>query len=193
MASATLWIGAIAAFWGIAYAINGATQAGAYVTVPVPLDAFIDPESAFAHPKQLPEGTSLQPSGNSVDLRAWDSTILEQLLSRGDTAVTGVALGLGAVLLRRLLLSILEGEPFRKGNPSRIARLAGLVVLSGFVANFLPQIAATMVLTRVGLSPSGIPTVHIPLLPIAAALLLLILAEAFRRGSELADDTAATI
>lgn len=51
----------------------------------------------------------------------------EQLLARGNGAVLGLCVGLGALLLRRLLLSIAEGRPFDARNP---ARLAGMAVWS---------------------------------------------------------------
>jgi hypothetical protein len=188
-AAVTLWIGIVAAFWGVAYAINGATQP--LVTVPVALSTFTDPE--FAHRAvKLPDGVSLQPSSGTAHLIAWDSTIAEELLSRGDTAVTGVCLGLGALLLHGLLLSVLNGEPFRAGNPGRIASLAGLVAFAGIVGEPLPYISAAMVLSRLRLDSSHLIGMPIPFSHIVAALLLLVLAEAFRQGGRLADGLAGT-
>jgi hypothetical protein len=42
----------------------------------------------------------------TLTLRSWGSTVPEQLLSRGGLAVVGSCLGLGAVFLRRVLISI---------------------------------------------------------------------------------------
>ncbi|GAA0442406.1 hypothetical protein Acor_05280 [Acrocarpospora corrugata] len=154
LAAMTVAVGVVSALWGVAYAINGATQAAGPVTVPVTLkQPLLHPDITVEAPQvRLPEGASLQPATGMMDLLAWDSTVLEQLLSRGGAAVTGVCLAAAAVLLRRLLLSVLEKEPFRQGNPARIAGLAGLVVLAGIAGHVLVQFAASLVLTRLKLT-----------------------------------------
>ncbi|GAA1286886.1 hypothetical protein Psi02_53250 [Planotetraspora silvatica] len=195
LAAATVVIGAASAFWGVAYAINGATQAPAYVTVPVaykhPLD-HPEPAVGLTGPR-LPEGVRLRPAAGELDLTAWDSTVLEQLLARGGVAVTGVCLGVAAVLVRRVLLSVVEGEPFRAGNPARIAGLAGLVAFAGVAGAVLAHISASSVLGRLDLAGSFVTGVSIPLEPVLVALLLLVLAEAFRHGGELAEDVVGTV
>ncbi|MEW9533721.1 DUF2975 domain-containing protein [Microbispora sp. NPDC049125] len=195
LAGLTVWIGVIAAFWGVAYAINGATQAKGRVTVPVTIGKTSEGEPPEIQlPKaHVPDAVRLSAVDDAVALSAPGSTVAEQLLSRGDTAVTGLCLGLAAVLLRRLLLSVLEGTPFRGGNPARIAGLAGLLLFAAIVGEALPDIGAGIVLSRLDLGPMFTAGVSIPMAPILVALLLLVLAEAFRRGGELADDVAATI
>ncbi|MEU7899153.1 hypothetical protein AB0B45_40655 [Nonomuraea sp. NPDC049152] len=141
---------------------------------------------------RLPEIAQVRPAGGELELVAWDSTVPEQLLARGDIAVLGMCLCIGALLMRPLLLSVAEGRPFRKGNPARIAGLAGVVLFAGIVGGALPHVAALMVHTRLNLAGPGSPFVthdlSISLTPIPVALLLLVLAESFRRGGELADD-----
>ncbi|MFC6083766.1 DUF2975 domain-containing protein [Sphaerisporangium aureirubrum] len=192
LAAVTLWIGIVGAGWGVAYAINGATQAPAYVTVPVALSGFVGPELADP-PVRLPDGVLLRPGSGAAELQAWDSTIPEQLLSRGDTAVTGLCLGFGALLLHGLLTSVLRGEPFEAGNPRRVAGLAALVAFAGLVGEALPHVAASMVLGRLRLDPSHLVGMPIPFVPVGVALLLLVLAEAFRQGGRLAGDAAGTV
>lgn len=128
-------------------------------------------------------------------LRSWDSTVPEQILARGGTAVITVCVGVGAFLLYRILLSIAAGRPFESRNPRRIAGLAGAIWVAGVVPGVLTSAAASLVLHRTGLagphSPVTAPPVNLIgsmvgnlLLP----LLVLAFAEAFRRGGELARD-----
>ncbi|MEO3810208.1 hypothetical protein ABGB17_14500 [Sphaerisporangium sp. B11E5] len=183
LAAVTLWTGIVAAVWGVAYAINGATQAPAEVTVPVSLVGFADPEQVYRGVR-LPDEATLRPASGVAHLVAQGSTIPEQLLARGDVAVTGLCLGAGALLVHGLFLSVLYGEPFRSGNAGRIAGLAGLVAVSG-VGGTLPHVSTSLVLARLRLDPSHQAEMPIPFAHIAVALLLLVLAEAFRQGGRL--------
>jgi hypothetical protein len=97
----------------------------------------------------------------------------------------------GAWLLRGLLLSITDGNPLLPANARRIAGIAGLVIVAAAAGEFLPAMAGAMVLDRLGLG-AGAPVAplraELGLFPILLAMVLLALAEAFRRGSELARD-----
>lgn len=181
-------IGVLAAVGGMAYAFNAGTRAGAHVVVPV---SARDQGAVSLDVPGLPEGSAVEVSPTDTVLRAWDSTVAEQLLSRGHLAVLGLCVGLGALLLRGLLLSIAQGRPFDARNPARIAGIAGLVVVGGLVSAWLPGVATDMVLSRLGLtgpdSPLSAPA-RLDLLPLLVAPVLLALAEAFRRGGELARD-----
>jgi hypothetical protein len=213
LASAVLFIGVIAAVGGVAYAVNGATQAGGYVDVPVKArtvagltvpDDPSDPRARVALRDASGSGGAvrldlagktsgswLEADTGALTLRSFDSTVAEQLSSRGGVAVLGLCVGAGALLLRRLLLSIAQGEPFRAGNAARVAGIAGLIVVASLGAAVLPSVAAGLVLGRLGLAGSGTPvttTFAFPYVPLVVALLLLALAEAFRHGTELARD-----
>jgi hypothetical protein len=215
LAAIALLVAVAAPIGGVAYAINGATQAHAHVRVQVQvtdratLQLPLGPTPDRERPTLLQQGgggssgtvrlnlpgaragTWLEAPLETVTLRAWDSTVAEQLLSRADAAVLWVCVGLGAWLLRRLLLSIADANPFQPGNAGRIAGIAALVVVAGSASQLFPGLAGAMVLDRVGLgsgSPIAPLRVAIDLSPILAALVLLALAEAFRRGSELARD-----
>ncbi|WP_204041697.1 hypothetical protein [Acrocarpospora phusangensis] len=162
----TLWGGVGAALWGVAYVVNGVTQAGAEVVVPVV------PAAGVA----LPESVRLE----GTNLFAWDSTVLEQVLARGNVAILGLCAGIAGVLLYQLMVSILDGEPFRRGNWARIAGLAGAVAVAGIVGSALPGFAAAMVLDRLdlGLRPGG----AFSWWPGVVALVLLGVAQTFRRA-----------
>jgi len=131
-------------------------------------------------------------------MRAGDSTVAEQLLSRAAAAaVLGLCIGLGAVLLRRVLLSVADGQPFRPGNPACLAGIAALMVVASLAAAVLPAVASARVLDRLALdaapSPIASPPVNLDLGPLLATLVVLALAEAFRRGGELAHEVEGLI
>jgi len=131
----------------------------------------------------------LETDASSAVLRAWDATLAEQLLSRAAYAVSGICVGLGALLLRQLLLSIAEGRPFRSGNPARIAGIGGLVLVAGVAWMVLPAAATSLVISRLDLPPFTLGAqVMLDFRPLLGALLALVLAEAFRRGGLLARD-----
>lgn len=191
LADAVLLIGVVLAVAGVAYAANGATQARGEVEVPVTLAS---PEGAAGVPiarADLPAGSRLETPADRLVLRVTDSTVTEQLASRGDLLLIGLAAGAGGLLLRRLLLSVADGRPFEPANARRIAVGAGLVALAGTLGPTLPQLAAVLVLDRLGLTGPGGPFevgVSFDLWPLLVTPVLLALAEAFRRGAELADD-----
>ncbi|QPP08622.1 hypothetical protein G4Z16_21950 [Streptomyces bathyalis] len=214
LAGLMLFLGLAAAGGGVAYAINGATQAQADVTVNVKARTTeglrvetsggdSTSKARLAEPSgddnkitlDVPgaeQGSRLEAGTDALELRAWGSTIMEQLLSRGDSAILGLSFGGGALLLRGLLLSIAEGEPFRRGNAARIAGIAALTAAGSYGAALTPGLASGLVLERVGLDGPGSPITPsaflAPLPALLAALLLLAVAEAFRRGTELAQD-----
>ena len=176
--------GLVGVIAGPLYAVNGATQARAAVEVPAELA-----RAGVASVPGLPDGVRVTAVevGSQVQLSAWHSTVAEQLLARGDVAVLGVALGVGAWLLRPVLAALAAGHPATAGNARRVARLAVVVVVAGMVGPLLPQLGALAVLDRLDLDAPGGPFtvgVHLSLLtPLLAGLLLLVLAEVLRQGA----------
>lgn len=197
IANAALAIGLVGGVGGIAYAVNGGTRAGAPVTVPAHItgDVGVDYGAVpFAAPG-LPAGSELRPRAPEWVLSVPDSTVAEQLLARGDSAVIGLAVLAGTFLLRGLLLSIADGRPFERGNARRLAGIAGLVAVGTTVGPALPDVAAGLVLDRVhafGDAPYA-AQVSWPLIPLLFVPVLLALAEAFRRGAELDADVAGLV
>jgi hypothetical protein len=222
LAGIMMLIGVTAPIGGIAYAINGATQAQGpvkfrvVVTEPgalqVPVSGAAGPGTRPLHPQGVTEGdlavsfdltvpsaaaSSFLEVPRELTLRAWDSTVTEQLFSRAAAAVLGLCIGLGAVLLRRVLLSVADGQPFRPGNPACLAGIAALMVVASLAAAVLPAVASARVLDRLALdaaaSPIASPPVNLDLGPLLATLVVLALAEAFRRGGELAHEVEGLI
>lgn len=198
-------IGWVAGIVGVAYAVNGMTQAPAFVTVPVTVASA--PDGGAVHVQvdgvSVPRGWlsggvpggvrvhgSTAPGPDSeLRLTAWGSTRAEQLLARGTWLVGGLAVLVGALALAPVLGSIAEGRPFASGNGRRLVVLAAAVAAGGVLAPLLPQVAGTLVLRRTGLA--GAPFVTTPSLalePVLAGAVVLAVAAAFRVGERMADD-----
>lgn len=215
LADASLLIGLAAALFGIAYVINGLTRVGAPVSVAVQIrdldrlqiQQATRPGSETDLPLRLQQGLSapgmhlyvddldhdnwLQAGTGTVILHASGSTVAEWLASRGGPAIVGLCLGIGSLLLRRLLLSIGRGHPFQRGNAARIAAIAVLIAIATLSADVLPYCAARLVLDRLGIGGPSSPLaarLTITIAPLILALFLLAFAEAFRRGAELTAD-----
>lgn len=222
LAGIMMLIGVTAPIGGVAYAINGATQAQGPVKVrvvvtepgalQVPVSGAAGPGARPLHPQGVTEGdlavsfdltvpsaaaSSFLEVPRELTLRAGDSTVAEQLLSRAAAAMLGLCIGLGAVLLRRVLRSVADGRPFRPGNPACLAGIAALMVVASLAAAVLPAVASARVLDRLALDAAASPIASLPvnldLGPLLATLVVLALAEAFRRGGELAHEVEGLI
>ncbi|MCZ2830428.1 DUF2975 domain-containing protein [Modestobacter sp. VKM Ac-2986] len=185
-------VGLVAVLAGPVYAVVQATRAGGAVQVPVELSGGTGP--LVGAQVALPDGVRLLPlpGGVRTMLSAGDSTVAEQLLASGDVAVLGLAVGLGAWLLRPVLASIAAGRPFGAGNSRRLAWLALVVAVAGSIGPLLPQFGALAVLDRldlVGPDSAFVMGVTFSFLPIVVGgFLLLVLAEAFRQGERIDSD-----
>ncbi|MFC8193716.1 hypothetical protein ACFUMH_18835 [Cellulomonas sp. NPDC057328] len=196
--------GVLGAVGGVAYAVNGITQARALVKVPVTLaqpeqgsgagnvrvavDGLVaggDGWFAGAEPGLLTAGV---PDG-TLTLAAWDSTRLEQALGRGDWLVGGLALLVVALLLGPVLTAVADRRPFAPGTARRLAVAGVTVAVAGQLAGALPHAAGLLVLERTGLAgPAFSSLPALALWPIATGLLLVVLAVAWAQGERLAAD-----
>jgi hypothetical protein len=202
IATGLLVVGAIAAVGGVGYAVNGATQAPGNVHVPV--SVILEDVNGFGGPVpvevpgvDLPDATRLQAVEDGLVLV--DHTGASRwtgFLARGDSALGGLAVGLCALLLAPVLTSLAAGQPFRRGNAARIGATAATILLAGTLAPLLPQVAALGVLDRLGLvDPSGpfVVGLRLEIAPLLVAGLVFAVAEAFRRGTQIADDTVGLV
>jgi hypothetical protein len=174
-----------------------ATGPGTRTLVPFRLQQGVFQPGLTLYVKGIPQDTWINvETGRSFTLSSWGSNMTEHLLSRGAGLITGLCLLWGALVVRRLVLSISCGQPFQRANPARLTQLAGLIVATTLAAGVLPCLAAHMVLGRLGLGGPASPlSTHLVIAgaPLLVALFLLVLAQAFRRGAELAQDTEGLI
>jgi hypothetical protein len=194
LSGAILLVGWLSAGIGVGYMVNGATKTGGFVLVPVRAEPSLDHLWLTADERQvsLPDGNRLRAEGEQWELMSWGSTMTEQLLSRADQALAGLVSLVGAILLSRLLQSIAEGRPFQPGNARRIATIAALVAVVGTITSQLPRVATQLVLNRIDMvgTDSLVRTTElsVSLDPLLYGALLLVTAECFRRGAELAHE-----
>ncbi len=203
LARLILLTGVIGGIAGVSYAINALTIVPATVRAPVTLLA---PEGEWPSVDLSIDGvqieggsiTTLPPAalgtgdnGGQVTIAAWDSTHLEQILSRGDALVGGLAVLIGAILIYPVVLSIAAGTPFAVGNARCLSLLAGVIAVAGSLAPLLPQLAGIRVVERLGLADDGVFSTSAPQItlgPLLIAALVLAFAAAFRAGERLAAD-----
>ncbi|MBG0831461.1 hypothetical protein HS041_27330 [Planomonospora sp. ID67723] len=178
--------GAVAAIWGIAYAINGATRAPGYVTIRV-TPALESADHLRLSGVDLPAGVGLH--DGELSLNVWDSTVAEQVLSRADVLLSGLCAGIAALLLSALLGSVTDGRPFQRRDPARITWLAALVIVWG-LGSLLPGLAAATVLDRAGLAETFLPSLTLSWVPIAGGGFLLALALSLRERVKASDAAA---
>jgi len=199
-------LGLVAGVVGVGYAINGMTQAPGFVKAPVTLidadaptgwaDVEVDvpgvdvPDGWFAGAQPPGSGSGLVSGADGrLTIVAWDSTRIEQLLSRGDRLVGGLGLLVGALALGPVLGSIAQGRPFAPGNARRLTVVAATVAIAGSIAPTLPEIAGFLVLERTGLAGPDFASATSPSLqPVLVGGVVLALALAFRAGERLSDD-----
>ena len=194
-------LGWVAAVWGVGYAANAVTQAHAFVKAPVSLtgsgsewaDVPVQvpgadvPGGWFAGAR--PTGLGVGGPDGGLTIVAWDSTRLEQLLSRGDWLVGGLGVLVGALALAPVLGAIADGRPFQPANSRRLVVLGVTVAVAGVLAPLLPQIAGILVLHRTGLAgPRFMDLASVEPAPLLVGALILALAAAFRAGARMADD-----
>jgi hypothetical protein len=146
----------------------------------------------------VPTGTSLeflQPVHSVqylVDVLPWWLRLLTEM----SPALGYLSLGIGAVMLRRLALSIQKGRPFDPRNPRRVGVIAIMVALGTSVAAFVESFAAWAVVHHVAAvtnQPSLVTTLttHFPryqIEPLVVAAAIAVAAVAFRRGQQLTED-----
>ncbi|MEP7765138.1 hypothetical protein [Sanguibacter sp. 25GB23B1] len=109
-----------------------------------------------------------------VTVRTYEASLSEQLLSRADALLRGVALLVAALALRPVLVAISQGRPFRPAHHRLINVVAVCVVAGAYVAPILPWWASALVLSRLddayGMSTS--PPHHFEAFVVAALIVL---------------------
>lgn len=192
-----LLVGVVAAVGGVGYAINGAMQAPATVTVPISVE---DDDGPLRHVAVsiedvvAPDGARLQVADDGLRLvtEAGYASRWTGFLARGDAALLGLGFGACALLVAPVVTAVAAGEPFRRSNAARIGWTGAIVGVVGVVAPILPHLAAIAVMTSFdggdGVNPFAV-VFGVEVAPIGVAALIFVVAEAFRRGAQISADT----
>lgn len=198
LANVLVLIGVLGAGLGVVQCVNAMTQAQASVKAPVSVapsgccgDVRVElpgvtVPDGWLLPADAPDGISTTSAGE-LRIEAWGSTRLEQALASGDLVVGGIGFLIGALLIRPVLISVAEGQPFRRGNARRITLVAATVAVTGTLFPMPPEIAGLQILHRTGLDATGdfASGITIPVSPLLTAALVLAVAAAFRAGEKL--------
>jgi hypothetical protein len=202
IAQLLLLAGIVAAVGGVGYAINGATQAP-IVAVPISVEAkdgttTMGPLPVNVDGVDLPDGGYLQVGDRGLQLMTGPghATRWTGFLARGDAALLGLGFGACALLLVPVVNAVAVGDPFRRGNAARIGWTGAIVGVVGMIAPALPHLAAMGVMssydTPGGSNPFAV-VFGLDIAPIGIAALIFVVAEAFRRGTQIAADTAGLV
>ena len=152
-----------------------------------PLEVDLDPA------KVAPDLTRNLPAG--VDVQAVRATIVaepsglwEQLLVRLQVLPI-VLLALAVlVLMRRIVRSVVAGDPFVEENVRRLRLIGWLVALSPLLL-VLAQLARSGLVARSSVGDVAVSQITIAVVPILVGGLLLVLAQVFAAGVQLRQDT----
>jgi len=117
------------------------------------------------------------------------------LLTNGSKLVLGIGLAYIFFLLRRVMRSILEGDPFQEQNSRLIRRLGYAFLVVGFGCSILEGLAAQAILKRL---PDTIPALHAIArfdhrIILGSALMIFLLSQIWIYGLELERDRALTV
>ncbi|MCK4801566.1 MAG: hypothetical protein KAS84_06220 [Anaerolineales bacterium] len=128
-------------------------------------------------------------------LRLETNSPLLILIANGAKLIVAVGLAYIFYLLRKVMQTILDGEPFAANNVVLIRRLGYTVLLVGFGGSLLEGLATMEILNRL---PATVPhlqaaTTFDPRLILANTLFIFLLAQIWGYGMELERDKALTI
>jgi hypothetical protein len=146
----------------------------------------------------MPEGARLQAAERGLQLvtEAGHASRWTGFLARGDAALLGLGFGACALLLAPVVNSVAAGDPFRRSNAARIGWSGAIVGGVGMVAPILPHLAALAVMTSFDAATVPNPFAVVfgfEVAPIGIAALIFVVAESFRRGTQISADTAGLV
>lgn len=144
----------------------------------------------------LPAGSSALAPDGALRLRVDALPAGVRLLVAAPDALAALAGAAGAWWTAAVLHCVRAGRPFDRRDPTRLAGVAGAVVVGWCGASVLRDVAAMAVLDRLDLVDAGSPFVvsaTVPLTGVVVGLAVLGAAEAFRRGAGLTDDVAGLV
>jgi hypothetical protein len=134
------------------------------------------------------DGVQLSTSG-SATLTIADPSFGQRVLLELPTVFGAVLILLGIYWLFRIARTLCVGDPFAPRNPLRLYGIAFLIVIGSVVGSLLTAITTDQLVAGTALQDHVPFSVEFSLLPPAVALLVAALAEAFRIGARLREDT----
>lgn len=156
------------------------------------VDGFVEQEVDVtgAGPATLAEADGLKLSAaDTATLSVADPNLGQRVLLTLPSIVVAVLILFGIYLLFLIARTLSAGEPFAPRNPRRLYGIAVLIVVGTVVDGLVTAICTDQLIAGTPLA-SHVPfTVDVPLTQVAVAFLVAALAEAFRIGVRLREDT----
>ncbi|SDH11903.1 DUF2975 domain-containing protein [Klenkia brasiliensis] len=143
----------------------------------------------------LPDGLGLAGYRIPVSVNTDDLPLGVRLLVVLGTVLPWVCAALAALALARVSWSLGSADPFRPGNARALASVAALWVVGSYLAPWVVHLASVRVLAAAG-APAGLdPADSTASLVVTwfGLLLVLAVAEVFRRGARQAHDVAGLV
>lgn len=117
------------------------------------------------------------------------------LVTNGSKLVLGAGLAYIFYLLRKMMRSILAGDPFQEQNSRLIRRLGYAFLAVGFGSAIVEGLAGLVILNRL---PGTVPALHIaanfdPRIVLGASLMIFLLSQIWTYGMELEQERALTV
>lgn len=139
----------------------------------------------------LPQG-AIPPDGVNVTVRVRDATAEQQRWAAGRDLAPGVVVIAITWLLRQLLKSVRDGDPFTERNVTRLRLLALIVLIGVPLSGIVASMFAGALATSAGLESRG-TQLSVAGNAFVAGLAALVLAEVFAAGVHLRQDLEGTI
>jgi hypothetical protein len=140
-------------------------------------------------------GAGVIPNGRGEFSGPYEAQVNDYTPTPGQRAAflgAGLAESVATILVLLLLLRVVRtlrtGDPFVLANARRLRLIAVAVLVGGTGASLLQAWAEHLVLSDPAIRPLVHEQLHVTLVPIAAALGILLLAEVFRRGAWMRQD-----
>ncbi|MDA2813406.1 DUF2975 domain-containing protein [Nocardiopsis sp. RSe5-2] len=184
--SGVLWVGlAAVGVLGVAAPVARiAGLAGREVRIPVALEEAAAVPAAAAHGRVALEGA------REGELVVADPTVAERVLAEAPTLLAALSAVAVLLLLLRIAAAFRKGDAFAPGNAGRLAAVALLVGIGTLVVPPVRALAADRLAAPAPEVEAAVVTgFSVPMAPLLAAVLIAALAEAFRYGARLREDT----
>lgn len=139
----------------------------------------------------LPRGT-VAPSDVTVTVRVPDATPAQLRWAAARDLPPGILLVAVLWLLRTLLRSVRDGDPFTTTNVARLRALAAVILIGVPLAGLASSIFAGELATTAGLDGLG-TQLTMPAAALLGGMALFVLSEVFASGVRLRDDLEGTI
>lgn len=136
--------------------------------------------------RPLPPGVEVE--AVRVTVPSEPSGLVEHLLVRLQLLPILLLALFVVVLLRRIVRSVLAGDPFVDENVRRLRIIGWLVAVSPILL-VIAQFARSELVARSSVADLALESIHVAFLPILVGGLLLVLAEVFAAGVRLRQDT----